>query len=315
MSKAETVVIGYLSGGITQLDFTKSMSSMTAYMISRGLTVEGFPILKGQIPKQSGPRIAHGRNDLVKHFLDLDADWLFMVDDDMVFDADALDRLLQSAHPTDRPIIGGLCYAEGRDGYFPTLFLMSDKGMHRVASWETGKLIPVDATGAACLLVHRDVFLKMNHYPEAWPWFQETTFNGATVGEDVTFCLRARADGFPIFVNTGVEFGHLKTITVNSAYYEQWLDTHRFAVVGSQETVDYVAKVLSLMGIATDSSGIRRGWAVTDSADVESFGGLVLDLSGLKPEDVTGEILLPAARAAGAHHSAMHIDEGLRKYG
>ena len=315
MRKAETVVIGYLSGGTTQLEFTKSMASMTAYMVSRGLTIDGFPLLKGQIPKQSGPRIAHGRNDLVKHFLELDADWLFMVDDDMTFDADALDRLLQSADPVDRPIVGGLCYAEGRDGYFPTLFILAEQGMNRVASWEPGKLIPVDATGAACLLVHRDVFLKMNHYPEAWPWFQETTFDGFSVGEDITFCLRARADGFPIFVNTAVEFGHLKTITVNFDYYKQWSEAHRFVVVGPQETIDRVGKVFSQMGIATDSSGTRRGWTVTDPAEVNGFAGLVLDLTDVKPEELNGTVLLPAVRAAGAHHSAMHIDEGLRKYG
>jgi GT2 family glycosyltransferase len=311
---SETVIVGYISGGLPQLEFTRSLASMTAYMLTRGMTIEDFPKLKGQLPKQSGPRIAHARNDLVKHFLELDADWLFMVDDDMVFDADALDRLLQSAHPSDRPIVGGLCYASGRDGYFPTLFLVSEKGMTRVAGWEPDKLIPVDATGAACLLVHRDVFLKMNHYPEAWPWFQETTFDGFTVGEDVTFCLRARADGFPIFVNTAVEFGHLKTVTVNSEFYRQWIESHRFAVVGEQETVDYVARIFSLMGIATDSSGTRRGWAVPRE-QLDGFAGFVLDLEELGPAELTGEILLPAIRAAGAHHSLMHVEEGLRRYG
>lgn len=314
---SETVVIGYISGGITQLDFTKSMASLTAYMVSRGLTVKGFPLLKGQIPKQSGPRIAHARNDLVKHFLDLDADWLFMVDDDMTFDSDALDRLLQSADPVERPIIGGLCYASGRDGYFPTMFLVSERGMNRISEWETGTLVPVDATGAACLLVHRNVFLKMDHYPEAWPWFQETTFDGVTVGEDVTFCIRARADGFPIFVNTAVEFGHLKTVSIDSAYFKQWNLSHRFAVVGDQETVDYVARVLSPMGVPTDASGLKRGVTFTTMRDMEvaGFDGFVLDLIGKTPEEITGTMLLPAVRAAGAHHSVLHIDEALRRFG
>ena len=307
----ETLVIGYISGGTTQLDFTRSLGAATAYMITRALEFDDFPALVGQLPKVSGPRIAHARNDLAKHFLELGADWLFMVDDDMSFDADAIDKLLQSAHPVERPIVGGLCYAAGRDGYFPTLFVVSEKGLNRLSDWEEGSLVPVDATGAACLLIHRDVFVKIDSYGEAWPWFQETTFDNVTVGEDMTFCLRARAAGFPIYVNTAVEFGHLKTVTINTAYYRQWTEAHRFVIVASEETGDFLARALSSIGVPTDRSGKRRG-LVTE--ELNGHQGHVLDLTGWKPEDITAAQLIDTVRAGGAYHTPMQIEEALRKY-
>jgi GT2 family glycosyltransferase len=34
------------------------------------------------------------------------------------------------------------------------------------------------------------------------------------MGEDLTFCLRAAAAGYPIHVHTGVQVGHMKSTTL-----------------------------------------------------------------------------------------------------
>jgi hypothetical protein len=87
-------------------------------------------------------------------------------------------------------------------------------------------MFQVAATGAACLLMHRTVLEKVrdaehakgNH---AYEWFMESTFNGFPCGEDVTFCHRVNALGIPVFVDTGVPLGHVKTYTLTETMYRE----------------------------------------------------------------------------------------------
>ena len=41
------------------------------------------------------------------------------------------------------------------------------------------------------------------------------------MGEDIAFCLRAGAAGFPIHVNTGVHIGHAKTQILTLDMYDR----------------------------------------------------------------------------------------------
>jgi len=65
-----------------------------------------------EIDHESSANISAGRNDIVRGFLDHRAkpDWLWMIDSDMTFAPAILDRLLATADPKHRPIVGGLCF-------------------------------------------------------------------------------------------------------------------------------------------------------------------------------------------------------------
>ncbi len=75
----------------------------------------------------------------------------------------------------------------------------------------SGDLVPVDATGTGCVLFDTRVFLEIPR-----PWFELGEFNGAPLGEDISFCSKARAAGIPIHVDTSVEVDHLSTFRVNA---------------------------------------------------------------------------------------------------
>lgn len=225
------VVIGYLSGGDTRIEFTRSIAGVMAYT-----TINQVCSSIGQLPHISGPRIAAGRNHLVEAFLATPGEWLLMVDDDMSFPDDVVERFLKTAHPRKAPIVGGLAFGVGRDGIFPTLFRLSEEAQSpvRMDAWPLGEVVEVDATGAACLFVHRSVFEALaEEYQKPWQWFQETTLHGNSVGEDMTFCLRARAAGFPIVVDTSIQFGHVKPRVIDEDEYFRWLETHRFVITGT----------------------------------------------------------------------------------
>ena len=181
----------------------------------------------GHFPTVSGANIVNARNLAVRTFLDgHDADWLFTVDTDEAFAPDTVDRLVEAAHPQTRPIVGGLYYGiwhgSGQPVQFPQMFEWVDDppGVSRIESWPPGQIIPVGATGAGCMLIHRRVLQAMRSaHPEPWPWYAESVLDGQPISEDITFCMRAGALGFPIFVHTGVEAAHQKPSLLTSHTY------------------------------------------------------------------------------------------------
>ena len=197
--------------------------------------------LIGDIVSISGSLVAAARNGIVRHFLAGSCDWLFMVDDDMRFPPDVLPALLAHADPAERPIVGALCFKVHRDGDVePTLYRMEfepNTHLRVVQDWQRGALVQVDATGAACLLVHRSVFEAMSD-----PWFGSGEFAGEQLGEDTTFCLSARQAGFTIHVASSVDVGHVKPRSFGVADYERQLaeraSVPTFVVVPVREAGD-----------------------------------------------------------------------------
>jgi GT2 family glycosyltransferase len=173
----------------------------------------------------SGPRIASARNKMVEYFLDHPAkpQWLWMLDSDMEFPADTLDRMLKYADQYRFPILGGLCFGGRRNVVFPTLYRMvanGDSPLETINDFPLDTLVKVDATGTACLLIHRRVLEKMKaQFPAPQHWFSESTYKGIEFGEDVTFCLRAAQLDIPIHVHTGITVGHVKPRVIGLADY------------------------------------------------------------------------------------------------
>jgi GT2 family glycosyltransferase len=155
-------------------------------------------------------------------------DWLWMVDTDMEFDHDALERLVRSAHDEDTGevkahVVGGLCFGVHDGELWPTLYAVDtndagEMGVFRYNDYprpdaDEDCMFQVVATGAAFLLVHRTVLeqIAAADFNRTYPWFQETELQGKTCGEDFTFCLRAGQVGYPVWVNTAVRIGHHKS--------------------------------------------------------------------------------------------------------
>lgn len=194
----------------------------------------------------TGPRIASARNELVRAMLKTpdNPEWLLMLDSDMTFDSDLVERFLDVADPDTHPIVGGLCFGGGRGGkLFPTLYRIVDPATNDgnpisvIADYPLDTMVQVDATGAAALLIHRRVLLTMEErygttvvrdhdgndkvVPFSMPWFAESIRNGAEFGEDWTFCMRAQSLGFPIHVHTGIKLGHVKPHVLDEEAWEE----------------------------------------------------------------------------------------------
>lgn len=180
----------------------------------------------------SSPRIAPTRNSLVDAFLRHPAspDYLLMLDADIVFDPDLVERLLEAAHPTLRPIVSGVYFGgrhhgeqhahiyklnETGDGFYPVSGLKD--------GW--GAVVQIEAAGAGCLLMHRSALQAIGDRFTAtgYPWFVEGAgAQGAEYGEDIAFCLRAYSLSIPMFAHTGVRLGHLKLGVLDEFTHEEY---------------------------------------------------------------------------------------------
>jgi len=227
---SEKVVVASLNAGDVKSDFMESLLYLLLYDVAlHKRIVHGGGLDIGRASANlSGPR-----NAIVKRFLAHDADWLLMVDSDMTFSPDIVERLLEYADPDTAPIVGALCFGFDDKGEVqPTLYTLAgeaDDAEHldvlRYHEWPPDSMFQVTATGTGCLLMHRSALERMRDYagwPEgharygrrgfndAYPWFQETEHDRKPVGEDITFCWRAGLLEIPVYVNTAVQCGHIK---------------------------------------------------------------------------------------------------------
>ena len=232
---AGKVVVGYVHPESVKASFHDSLLNLlVADMAGDRAVVDGG----GRIARYSSANVSLARNDVARRFLDdFDAEWLLMLDADMVFGPDLLERLLTAAVGAGAPIVGALCFGHVDGELFPTLYAVDTSAepirMRRFAEWPPDQMFAVNATGAATMLVHRSVLETMRErFPEPFPWFREEVLGeppwgrgapgtGSPMGEDVTFCLRAGVCGFPVYVHTGIDVGHDKHWILTAEQYAQ----------------------------------------------------------------------------------------------
>lgn len=227
------IAIGYCSPGTVATRFVDSLYDLAMT----------DPRISGRISVISSPRIAAARTEIVTSFLSLSnkPQWLLMLDSDMVFDTKIIERLLQAAHEKLRPVVGGLCFGGGRVGQpFPTMYQMTDPAENHGKVTEVLKNYPkdalckVDATGAACLFIHREVLVQMQDkfgtmpdgHTNPYPWFAETIYKGHEYGEDWTFCMRLKQMNVPLYIHTGIKLGHVKTQLYDEEFYQAYQRSH-----------------------------------------------------------------------------------------
>ena len=223
-----TVSVGFLHPGAWQSCFASSLIDMLFFDAYGPQRIVSHP--HGRMAVETGAgQIVAGRNDLARKFLDVtDAEWLFMVDADTGFAPDTVERLVAAADPVDRPVVGALAFAMKSDGageFFarryratPTVYRAATVdgkvGFAPMFDYPPGRVVRVDATGTACVLIHRSALVAIRDaYGDRWfdPIEVPTGSAGRTVfGEDLSFCLRLTACGLLVHVDTSVRTTHDK---------------------------------------------------------------------------------------------------------
>lgn len=218
------VSVGYLHPGTVATCFHNSITQLLFHDASGPGRIVSHA--HGEMGKQCGAAgIVDGRNKLAEVIVDeSEVDWLFMVDADMAFQPDIVDRLLHVADPVERPVVGALCFAHKTAGKAtlggtryrcqPTLYDWREDG-DRVGfaprfKYPPDSVVEVAATGAACVMIHRSALERVrDRYGPVW--FDTIRHpSGVHFSEDLSFCVRLAACDIPIFVHTGIRTGHDK---------------------------------------------------------------------------------------------------------
>lgn len=217
--------VGYLHPGHYSACFAESLTGLLFHDLAGEQRIVSHP--HGKMGKECGTGgIVAGRNKLAQTFLDESAaEWLLMVDSDMGFADDTVERLIKHADPYTRPVLGGLCFAhktDGRSSFYgiryratPTLyeFVETDDavGFRPMFDYPRDEVVPVAATGAALVLIHRRALAAVrDRYGDVW--FDPITHptGPTTFSEDLSFCVRVAGCDMPLFVHTGVKTTHDK---------------------------------------------------------------------------------------------------------
>ena len=214
--------------------FLRSLVELQAWDKTRALQVweaAGEPespnpldlcLLHNYVALEATSNLAKARNRLVDEFLTNDdyatCERLWFCDTDMVFEPNLLHRLLARAVQMDLKILGALCVIVTAEGPVPTMFIPDPDTITKVMlDWEPDQVVQLAATGTGCLLVHRsvlqDMFDKSGGSKNCWFGFDIRTGESGTewsLGEDVSFCLRAADAGHTTYVDTTAQVGHHK---------------------------------------------------------------------------------------------------------
>ncbi len=160
------------------------------------------------------------REEAAKLALEVDADYLYMIDDDMTCPDDLFERLYR--HDVD--IVAPLAFTrnfphkavlyeikEGWDPVSRSPYFVN----HHVDKYQKDSLVEADAVGFGAVLIKMKVVRAMTGQK-----FMDGCTSGT--GEDILFCHKARKLGFRVFMDTSTKLGHLShPIEVTEAYAEK----------------------------------------------------------------------------------------------
>jgi len=139
------------------------------------------------------------RNVTVKELMACDPDYIFFADADMTFQPPTIRWLLEQG----KDVITAV-YCQKQPPHYPVLRMFDkDEGHYQVVrSYPKGKVFTVDSCGAGALLVKASVFKKLKK-----PYFKWDYEKG--ISEDIYFCEKVKKAGYEIWVDGGVECGHM----------------------------------------------------------------------------------------------------------
>lgn len=160
--------------------------------------------------------IYDSRNKLAKQAVEIDADYVMWFDSDMTFAPDTLQKLLAS----EKDIITALCFRR-TPPFTPVIFSDCTRNEQGNLVWENSTDYPnevfeVAGCGFGCTLVKTDVFFDVfAKYGDCFSPLNK-------VGEDLSFCYRARELGYQIFLDPQVKCGHVSHSIVTEDFFRAY---------------------------------------------------------------------------------------------
>ena len=210
------VLIGIPRAGFTMVEAVDNQIDMASFL-GKLEAQSNFKFLWATIGRLF---VAKAREEFARYAIELNCDYLFMIDDDMLCPVDLFLKLYR--HNVD--IVAPLAF-QRRPPYYPVIYIQRegwDEARKQryfaneiVKNYPKNRLFECDAVGFGAVLIKVSVLKKM--LP---PRFMSTNPSG----EDILFCYNARREaGARVFVDTSVKISHLGApIIVDEELYEKY---------------------------------------------------------------------------------------------
>ena len=175
-----------------------------------------------KLAMKAGSLIYTSRNSLAMMAIQMDADFVFWLDSDMVFKSDTLARMMDTLKKNDLDILTGL-YFRRVPPYSPVLFDKLEQNGEITEFSEFNKipdeLFEVGGCGFGCVLMKTDVFFDVQSK------FGNMFAPMGNNGEDVAFCIRARECGYKIYCDPSIVCGHVGYSVIDDQFYRVFQKT------------------------------------------------------------------------------------------
>lgn len=168
-----------------------------------------------------GSLVYDSRNKLAAMALDMEADYILWFDSDMVFEPDTLERMMKVLDEhSEIDVLSGLYFRRGHP-FTPVLFGKLERKEDGTLEHEGVENMPeslfeVAGCGFGCVLMRTDMLLDIAAKEGGGVWF--TPF--LTAGEDASFCIRARENGYKIYCDPDISLGHMAYTPVTKDFYK-----------------------------------------------------------------------------------------------
>jgi GT2 family glycosyltransferase len=160
--------------------------------------------------------VYQARESITEAFLNSkEHDALVMIDSDMTFHHQAIDRLANF----NVPFITAKAFKRVPP-YQPCFYTKVDldangKPQLQVPiQYPTNSLLEIEGSGMACAFIKREVFSKIKG-----PYFEPMP----GLGEDLTFCYKLKEAGIKMYCDTGMQFGHVGLTEFGEEHFIQFL--------------------------------------------------------------------------------------------
>ena len=173
---------------------------------------------------QMGSLIYTSRNNLALQAMKAEFDYMLWLDSDMVFQQDLLVQMKQTMDERGLDFLTGL-YFRRVPPFTPVLFDQLDIDEDGACTWTDFKDVPeglfkVGGCGFGCVLIKTDVLFDVQAK------FGEMFNPIANMGEDLSFCWRARQCGYDIWCDPSLVCGHVGYTVINDKFYQSYRSVH-----------------------------------------------------------------------------------------
>ena len=147
-------------------------------------------------------------------------DYVMWIDSDMVFDSDVLIDLLAD----DKDIVTAVCFMR-KSPYEPCIYqklrlgrTLEEDQVEKYLKFPTDRLFEVEACGMAMCLMKIEALRQILSL-SGQPFFPLRN-DHRTLGEDLSFCYKARSLGYKIYADPRIYVGHIGKLVADRDSYK-----------------------------------------------------------------------------------------------